>query len=221
MIVETGRILKGFAAGARKSRKRFPHQFAVDGFYDVDGMQDDRLARLHRCDLIHFNDGIGKSWDSLCLWAQVAEWLVLHQDQTYDFESLYRLWASLGTDSECRLFFDFFIREMKMHGLTPELDECVICRKPFFIEGMNQKDYVFVIEEGGLSHPQCRAGLSLDGAAVLFLKSRLSESLPALENQTLARASQESLNRVIIPYLEWQMGQAFKSRRVHLKQSTL
>jgi hypothetical protein len=76
MVVETGRILKGFAAGARKSRKRFPHQFAVDGFYDVDGMQDDRLARLHRCDLIHFNDGIGKSCDSLCLWAQVAEWLV-------------------------------------------------------------------------------------------------------------------------------------------------
>src|SRR4051812_41931824 len=93
-LLETGKVISGFAGGGRRSKKRFSHQFDITGVYEVEwhrAIEEKKLTRLHRCDLLNHDSELSQNLEALCRWAIVLEWISLDAEHEFDFAEIYRL----------------------------------------------------------------------------------------------------------------------------------
>ncbi len=199
-IVAPGQRLSGFAAGAKRSKQRFAHRFTYEGLYEVEGLQTDKLARIHRCDLVDFHRG-GLSLEGLTLWAQVSEWILMHDNEDFEFSKLEGFWRLLGDSAQAQdRFFRFFIEEWQKHGIQPILDRCAVCSRPL----TDVSELRFSFQHHGIVHIGCAPGLAISTDIIQFLRGDYERLLPI--------EMADKLSQIVVPFIESQMGRAFKSR---------
>ena len=204
-LCANGSQLSGFAAGAKRSKNRFPHRFSCEGLYEVDGLQSEKLARIHHCEILEYH-ARGFSFEALSLWAQICEWLLMHDRGDFHFERILALWRALGSGERIyEEFFRFFIEEWENHGIHPALDRCAFCSRDFGnerrLEGLK-----FSFHHHGLIHGLCGSGLVVNEEVEAFLKLR--------ESEKLSKEAIASLSQIVVPFVESQVGKTFKSRWV-------
>lgn len=206
-LLENNEILSGFAAGGRRSVKRFSHQFHIAGLYDVEWSQvpsKQKLTRLSRCELLEVAPVLvsnAVSLEVLSRWATVIEWVFTVEGEQVSFEEVLALQRSLGSREGVGEYHSFFFRQMQSHGVGPELDHCVGCRRPV------HESVVFSLSEGGVGHSACVSGIPLSPETLNYLRqsgSRTSGSGLSIHVLT-------QLDQITLPYLARQMGQTLKS----------
>jgi len=205
---EDGQVRSGFAAGARKSKKRFSHHFHIAGIYEVEwASSSNKLSRIHRCELLECLFFISDKLETLNRWMMVIEWISVDEMEGFQFEEVLTLMRSLESEEGLTHYHQFFVKQIMRHGLRPQLNECVVCHKPV-------ERTVFSLQEGGLSHKECAPGESLSEPSLSFLKACFEEKG---KGQKLSRHSLEELDQITLPYLELQLERSLKSRRVFEK----
>jgi DNA repair protein RecO (recombination protein O) len=205
-LQENGEVVSGFAAGARKSKKRFSHHFDLTGLYDLEftgSVSKEKLRRIHRCDLLNYASPLSSNIELLCRWAMVLEWISLDEGHEFDFEEVEELRSRLGESVEN--YHVFFIRQMKTHGLLSDLSHCLICG------GKLQEQILFNFAEGGAVHTLCGAGKPISLEALEFIQRAMTaeRDFPSLSAKDLL-----ILDEIIVPFLEWQLGRALRGRKV-------
>ncbi len=203
-ITEEGKLISGFAAGARNSKRRFPHQFHLAGLYDVEWthrQQENKLSRIHRAELLEVHLGLTSNGGALERWARVLEWIQLHENEIFSFEDLFRLLKSLAQNDSggCSAFQNFFLQEMKIHGWNPELENCVICGKAV------EENPHFSIQDGGVVHATHSHGKPIREISLKILRVGGARERTPIE-------CLDEIDHLLMTYLEWHMGTTFKSR---------
>jgi DNA repair protein RecO len=204
-LLETGEVISAFAAGGRNSKKRFPHQFNPTGLYDLDGGRKEKtskLSRISKCDLIDFKSEISDSMEVFCRWAIVLEWISLDEENGFDFEEILNLRETLSQN--LGFYFQFFLQQMKLHGLHPELEKCVIC------QACVKDRIIFHFEDGGVAHSHCADGEDLSRESLNFIAATFREAA----SPDLSAKSIREFDRIILPFLEWQLGRRLKTQKV-------
>jgi DNA repair protein RecO (recombination protein O) len=215
-LLEDGRRVSGFAPGARRSKKRFPHQFHFAGLFHVEThreFQENKMTRLHSCDLLHFEAKLSENMESLSRWMMVLEWIQSDESVHFDFEEVLSVMKALA-EGNYLFFHRFFLLQMKRHGLFPKLDACVICDKE--LTGILK----FSLAEGGAVHAICGSGMKLDLAALHFMRESLEDSADSVSegrSQNLNSHQIHQLDGLTVPFLEHQLGRNLKSRRFFLQ----
>jgi len=199
LLTERNELVSAFAAGARKSRKRFPHQFDQSGVYEVNWQKEQsqrQLVRIDSAELIEFAAQLSSSLESWSRWLIVLEW-TSHQEEGADFERLLQLRSALRTDEGSLRFHEFFLEEMLNHGLSPETEICVECG-----QGLKAPSPLrFDLQKGGATHLNCSSGIELSVGTRDFLARRL-ESSPQLSE----------LDQITVPFLTQQLGRELKAQ---------
>jgi DNA repair protein RecO (recombination protein O) len=204
-LIDTGEVVSAFAAGGRKSKKRFPHQFDCTGLYELSWTTEDakkKLSHLQRCELLEYHAALATSLESFCRWAIVLEWIALDEGHDFEFEEIANLRRQL---TETRLpYFLFFVGQMRIHGFHPEVERCLHCQKPMESEAR------FNFHEGGVVHAKCGSGVAISKNSLRFLAEILRGEIPEVagEQELLA------LDEIILPFLEWQLGRSLKAQKV-------
>ncbi|MBN8555717.1 MAG: DNA repair protein RecO [Deltaproteobacteria bacterium] len=209
-LLEDCRRVSGFAPGARRSKKRFPHQFHFAGIYEIEShreFQDAKLTRLSRCDLVHFEAVLSENIENLSRWMMVLEWIHSDESVHFSFEEIHQVMKSLiSATSEPAFFHHFFLQQAKRHGLFPKLDACVICNQAF------TSSFQFSFSEGGALHSACGRGVPLNLDTISFMqKSLAAEIFSDFAESALSCADQ--LDAITLPFLEQQLGRSLKTRR--------
>lgn len=203
---EKNQIVAGFATKGRVSRRRFPHQFHIGGLYEIDfgkPLSEGVLGRLKACELIDCALGLGENLEALARWSMVLEWVSWDVAHPVDFDELDALRLNLAQNSKTLKFHDFFLNQMKRHGVAPELHRCVHCHR------LVDDEICFSLHGGGVCHPGCERGLMIQSATLRYLQDSFLK-LPATVEPT-GQLSQE-LDRIAVPFLEQQLGSNLKSR---------
>lgn len=203
--VESEKVLQAFAVSARRSRRRFPHQFHAAGLYELE-VSD---TRIKRCDLLHFYENLPKDLEIWSRWLCILEWLRRDQANSSHFEEISKLAESFdrAEDSAERDFYVFFIIQLERHGLLSEMKKCLRCLKEF----QASDELVFAFGEGGLCHRHCREGVAFSAEAAFFVQKVLEEGASTLNSRDWLPETFEVLEQTLVPFLEFQLGQKLKS----------
>jgi len=196
-LLHTGERFSGFAAGGRRSRKRFPHQFHPGGIYDLHFSRRPlrgRLSRIQCCDLIRFVGSVTKDIQSYSRWMTLLEWIEVEEGSLISFEEVLAVMESLHEPQGIFKYHGFFINRMKEHGVLPNLDHCGACGKPL------KEPLRFSFEEGGFCHAHCSSGLLVSGFTLKFFQT-LSEK----------GGDPREMDRICVPFLEHQLGRNLKT----------
>lgn len=205
-LLETGESRSFFAAGARRSNKRFPHRFDMSGIYDIDwrdSLGAERLMPLTRADLIDHAIELTGNIERWTRWLLIMEWLSYQETHGIGFQELVQLRSDLTFSSVAGLSFHrFVLDQIRAHGLTPDWDECVVCHE--VIHGRRE----FVMSLTGVSHRGCHHGLPLSEDSMAFLKSNMAD-LESVEKKEIII---DELDQITFPYLSMQLGRALKAQ---------
>lgn len=202
-LLDTGEQVSGFARAAKKSRRRFPHQFHSSGIYDLDFKASSgrgELSGIQFCELKEFSESLSQDWEQWTRWSCILEWIRFHPETRFSFSHLRDLLLEAKPQKFKRAFFDFFWDQIQEAGLSPELSDCVVCRKPL------QSPEAFSASEGGVCHLRC------EPSAVACSKE-LVDYLRGLSMELSAKSFEE-LDRILIPLIETQLGVDLKSFRL-------
>lgn len=205
-FLETGRVGSAFAAGARKSRKRFSHQFHPAGIYRVSAARDFEgtgLQRLHTCELESFYPALVENLELFTRWSMVVEWILADEGQGFDFLEVEMLMKEMAAHSSPWAFHRFFMLQMQVHGLLPRLDQCIVCENPL------QNEAVFSMSEGGVGHPHCLRGFQVSVATLNLLRGLSDTKLQAQKFEAHAL----ELDQIMVPFLSYHLGRALKAHR--------
>ncbi len=205
-LLESGEQKAGFAAGARISKKRFPHQFDITGIYDLElgaqsGLQ--KLSSIHRCELIEYSSHLSEDFEIHCRWAIILEWLYWNAESTQSFESVSRLRTDLMKRGLQQTYYSYFLEQIEEHGFKPHLDSCFVCQKQ-----LSEKIY-FQIQEGTFSHDFCARGKNVSFETYSFI-AKFFEKKDIKLTEKIAL----ELDVLLIPFLEAQLERPFKSYKV-------
>lgn len=171
-FLESNERLSCFASGARKSKKRFPHQFHPMAIYDLDlGPQRDsgHLQRLISAELLEFFGGYDLQIESFSRWSIIQEFCLLESCDGVSFEKVCFILRNLPLNPRLDEYLEFFNEQMISHGLQPQIEHCVFCGEGFV---SNQKPLSFIFHEGGLAHRSCAHGFPIHPASFEYLKNR-------------------------------------------------
>jgi DNA repair protein RecO len=212
-FLESGRIGSGFAPGARKSRKRFPHQFHPAGIYNIQTAREfetGTLLRIQGCDLEAFHSKLTDDLELWTRWSMVLEWILADEGQGFEFEEVLTLMKEMAEGQNTWAFYKFFILQMQVHGLLPRLDRCIICS-----EALNDR-VVFSVSEGGVGHSRCIQGVSISSETLqsLFRILDPSKSLSqVVQNKGSAQLHHE-LDQIMVPFLSFHLGRSLRAHRL-------
>lgn len=196
-------VFKAFAPKAKKSRRRFPHQFHPAGLYEVSWARqpaEGQLTRIQSCELLNWVPRLTQDLTALARWSIVAEWVCRDPISRASFEMLQNLMEKLPEQEGLHYYYQFFIETIFWHGLEPKLESCVICSKNLsFPLG-------FSLKEGGVGHHECLSEfVPLSSEAHHYLKA-------AFTGNSLGMPPSE-LENVFVPFLLHQLGWELKSFR--------
>lgn len=205
-LLEDGSRASGFGASARRSKRRFPHQFDSLGVYEVEFSTNSQnnLRRIRSCELLDYSFVLSNHVESLSRWATLLEWLSFEEAGDFYFEELLELRRSLA---DCErgpsAYFSFFLKELQIHGVFPHVSDCARCHG-----SLVGSPFVFNFDEGGVLHDVCsREGISLTFETLSFLQNF------SLKTHTLKPIHYSDLDRLIVPFLEKHLGRQLKSHR--------
>lgn len=206
VLLEDNRILSLFAAGARRSLRRFPHRFDLSGVYDLEWTEtstSEKLLRLKRADLDEWQPELSRNIEAWTRWLIILEWISHYDEDAADFSEVMRLREDLLSDSIAGglSFHRIFLKQMRTQGLFPELDQCLTCHRPVDAP-------VFVLGLGGVTHAPCHAGLAMSASTRAFMRSEGEGAPPASEQ----RRTIDELDRISVPYLMQQLGRSLKAQ---------
>lgn len=122
----------GFASGALRSKKRFPHQFHIAGIYDLNWKANElegRLYRIQSCELLHFYSEVGQDLEKLAYWSMIQEWVLQNEMIQLEFKDLQILLDELRGDFASEAFHHFLIQQMKVNGWAPHHEQCSSCHR--------------------------------------------------------------------------------------------
>ena len=208
LFCEDNQIRKFFAHGARKSKRRFSHQFHAGGVYSISWKKN----YLESCDLIDFDESISSDLEKWTRWLCVLEWVRADEASSCQFDELLSLRTHfLKSDFYRSYFFEFFCQQIDRHGLLSELHQCRVCERSLMNESM-----MFSFQEGGFCHSRCGSGVSFDRDSFQFL-AQLQAHQGVTEN--IRETTQESLDASLLPFLEFQLGKSLRSH--HFLQKIL
>ncbi len=203
-LLENGEKRSGFAAGGRASRRRFPHQFHPAGIYEIEWAQpsasSDKLVRLHRCELKTYSSELCEPLHLLTLWVMLLEWVSVDDTST---PAIFSELLQFYEQPRLERAIQFFIGQIRSHGLSPQLNECLVCSQPV------TQHPRFSAQHGGLTHKTC------DGDALVLTSSawnalrNFSEGEEVLLDATLQLSDLLAFAR----YLQTQLGRELKSTR--------
>jgi len=208
-LLEDGQISSGFAMAARKSRRRFPHQFYFGALYELSwapASLEHQLKRIQSCEVIESHPQYIENIDLFSRWSTVLEWIYTNKLEPHSFEQIYQLLSSLPSQKGLLNYYLYFIEEVKRHGLSPRLDRCIVCHKEV-------AEIYFSLSDGGISHGKCKQGIELSSKIFNFLKIAFSDQPNDLSGFSLLTEDSKTLDQVVLPFLEWQLGQTLKSRQ--------
>lgn len=208
-LLESGEVRAFFAAGARKSLKRFPHRFDYAGIYEIDWRDShgaERMQVLHRADLVEHSPEMAADLERWTRWLVLLEWLSYHEDGALDFQAIMQVRTHLIEDVvAAQEFHRFFLEQMRLHGLMPDWDQCVVCHSQ--IDGTRH----FVMNLSGVAHPRCHPGVALSQGSLRFLKSS--------DVAHISEIDARQLDAITFPYLSQQLGRHLKSQSVFAQLS--
>jgi len=175
-------LLKGFARGARKSRKRFGA--ALEPFTNVGLIWQRRpnssLLALQEAELISLRDGLRRELKALALASYACELVAVMFGEGEGHDDVYRLLNSLldqleqdGGCAEYRLLLE--LRLLRLSGHEPHLLHCSNCG------GGLPSEVYFNVEHGGSLCPACQVPGSMRVAlTTLGSLARCRETRPDL-----------------------------------------
>jgi DNA repair protein RecO (recombination protein O) len=211
---------KGFARGARNSRKRFGpalEPFAAVRLFWSTPRRGDLLA-LREADLLDLRMGLRADLLALALAAYGCELVEELFGEGHAYPQVFALLrayldhlAAGGGSAESRLLFE--LRILKMSGYVPHLLHCSLC-----METLTGAEALFAISHGGSLCPSCAPAAAMRIAvptlgslarvlltpSTLFAGFRLSPRTLAEGRALLNEALREHLQRPLrsLPFLE-------------------
>lgn len=206
-FLETNQVVSGFAPGARKSRRRFSHQFHPAGIYQLEAprhFEPGVLIRIQRCDLEFVYSKLTENIDRWTRWAMVLEWILADEGQGFEFEVVLKLMHDMAETESSWSFYRFFVLQMQSHGLLPRLDQCVSCGQPV------KSRAIFSVAEGGVGHPECVHGLALSEGTL----DAIFQMLDPLKSTELLERHHLELDQIMVPFLSYHLGRSMKSQRL-------
>lgn len=212
-FLENGMRQSGFAPGARRSKKRFPHQFYPAAIYEVEWSKpavNGQLTRLKSCEVLESYPRFSNDLHSVARWATVQEWMLEEQHEVL-FEDLCQLLRSLLEERHPLSYHLFFLKQIAEHGISPRFENCVVCRKQVEEEFMQ-----FHLGEAGVAHSKCFQGRKMSQKVLGFLKScfELSDFNSAQRfAYEFSESDWQDLHEITLPFLQYQMGRHLKSHQ--------
>jgi len=204
-LLASGQVTTGFARSARNSKKRFPHQFYALALYDLEfGKSRSELPEIKTCESI--GGGPEMSLESLARWSVLCEFFLKDRESGFRFESIEKIFYLLAKGEGLSEYFQFFLEQLHLHGLHPELQVCMRCHQLASDENLN-----FSILDGGIVHSRCRVDVPLTTKALKFLRG---------EDSTCSPSEVRVLDHILVPFLSAQMGWELKSAEFLLQLSS-
>ncbi len=206
VLLEDSRLVSFFAAGARKSKKRFPHQFDLTGLYQFEAPEGSQLMRLQSAELIDWRPELGRDLETWARWSLVLEWVHGDESSPPSLMGLLKLRDALAESPSAGIYAYhlFWLERMQTHGIRIRVDECVVCHRPLGLPAH------FVLGQMGLTHERCARGLRLSLETIEFLAQKTEGQ--RLKSLTLETASQ--LDSLSLPYLSQALGRTLKAQDV-------
>jgi len=206
ILAQDNRFVSAFAPGARKSRRRFPHQFDLSALYLWEfsrSPQPQRLTRVVRAEIQSWKPEISARLESWARWSLVLEWIAHQDEPTVKFDELSELRDALCVETTAVSFHRFFMRQMQWHGVFPDLKVCGRCGKA---AASGRVDFVLAL--GGLSHSECERGLLLSTITRKFLENGGAGDFSDSEQRHLS----SELDLISVPYLMMQLGRPLRAQ---------
>jgi DNA repair protein RecO (recombination protein O) len=153
--------IKGFAKGAKRSRKRFGNSLEICSYINASFFEKENadLVRLNHCDLIRSFAGLREDIHKLA-WASYLIELVneMTAERIKNIGLFNLLIFSLKTIDHGALKEEiqriFEVRLLSCLGYQPRLDHCPKCPR-----GLAGDQFFFSVREGGILCPVCAANL--------------------------------------------------------------
>lgn len=209
-LLETGEVRSAFAAGARHSKRRFPHQFDQTGLYEVEfKIQSEKLPSLQRCELLNHHEALAADLVAYTRWALILEWVSADAGWAQSFDRLLQIRDSLTHGDGLWAFHFFFLNQMRIHGVQPQADLCMICEEPL------TTDFAFHSREGRFTHPSCLKGESLKRETCEAIRAFFADDEPSYEilAPLFSLEVLKELDQISVPYLEEQLGRSLKAHK--------
>jgi DNA repair protein RecO (recombination protein O) len=151
--------IKGFAKGAKRSRKRFSNTLEICSYITLSFFEKETsdLVRLNHCDLIRSFDGLREDIHKLA-WASYFIELVnqmtaerLRSKRLFNLLLVFLDLIDKGNLKE-EIQRSFEVRLLSILGYQPLFDHCLRCKK-----GLSGEKVFFNAREGGVLCPACAA----------------------------------------------------------------
>jgi recombinational DNA repair protein (RecF pathway) len=212
-LLDDHRVISFFAPSAKRSKRRFPHQFDPSGVYECEWKDTDeegRLFRLQRADLVDWRPELCASLEAWTRWMSVLEWASVGENSSVDFEALLTVREGLCRHSAAVEYFDFLRAQLQSHGIFPDFQFCQRCHKP--VQGLQPH---FVLAVSGLCHASCHAGIPLADETWAYLsEGRVAASQNSREQAVLSSHLVRQLDQIFLPLLEAQLDRPLKASSV-------
>ena len=212
-LCETGALHSGFAASAKRSRRRFPHQFFLPAIYNVEwtrSAQGGQLKRIASCELDQAFPKIADHIEDYARWASLLEWMARSHDELGQslnyFEALCGVLHSSESNQFHTAYHRFLIEEMRRHGVNPDLKDCGSCHKAIHAESN------FSVLEAKVFHTDCRPGWRLTLKARDFFCHVLSDESRIEDPPFLSTEDLQCLDATTLAFLTTQLGLELKSQ---------
>ena len=212
-LCETGALHSGFAASAKRSRRRFPHQFFLPAIYKVEwtrSAQGGQLKRIASCELDQAFPKIADHLEDYARWSSLLEWMArshneLGQNLNY-FENLCAVLRASESHQFHSAYHRFLIEEMQRHGVHPDLKNCGSCHQAIYAESN------FSIIEAKIFHMDCRPGWKMTVKARDFFCQVLTDESGAEDLPLLSTEDLQCLDATTLQFLTTQLGLELKSQ---------
>jgi DNA repair protein RecO len=208
LFCEDNQVRKFFAHGARKSKRRFAHQFHAGGVYTIRWKKN----FLESCDLIDFDESMSTDLEKWTRWLCILEWVRADDASSCQFTEILDLRSYFLNSPFYRThFYDFLCHQIDRHGLLSELNRCRVCESD-----LNEELLIFSFQNGGVCHQRCSSGVPLDRNSFDFLNQWQMEGL---KSGPLGNLAERNLDACLLPFLEFQLGKKLRSH--HFLQKIL
>jgi DNA repair protein RecO (recombination protein O) len=211
--------IKGFAKGAKRSRKRFGNRLEIGSYVNVTYFEKENagLVRLSNCDLIRPFSGLREDINKLAWASYFIELVIEMTAEKIENKPLFRLLAAFLSLVDKGILKEevqrvFEIRFLSHLGYRPQLDHCTRCQK----NAVGEK-FFFSPREGGVICSSCAASLpGLIPVSLGTLKTLLLAQTLPLDKVGRISFSPQSLKEsqtLLSSFLRQYLGKELKSKK--------
>lgn len=176
-----------FAARARNSRKRFPHQFSPHHYYDMTLVRrSGEMFNLIRCDVKKAFHHISSSLEKIVLLSYFLEVIKEAAPKEEMNKPLFHFLIDLYLYIENHELSDptvqdlmslFEMRLLRILGLEPQLTRCLVCHRSLNGRADDDLSLLFSYGLGGVVHKRCGDETAKQGGASISISFQTVQNL--------------------------------------------